>query len=71
MSDAATVHIGENSPEEVAFKLMRLIGSAEQQSLNTQPKANREWILKTYALCLETVREPHGVREHLAKHAMK
>jgi hypothetical protein len=71
VSDGPDVHIGENSPEEVALKLMRLIGAAEKKSLGSQPTASREWILKTYALCLETVREPHGVGDHLAKHVVK
>lgn len=57
MADQTDVHIGENSPEEVAFKLLDLIGAAERKtfrgpSLNT----DRAWILTTYAECIGVVR---------------
>jgi hypothetical protein len=72
MADTAVVHIGENSPEEVAFKLLRLIGRAEKKSLEASPvAADRQWILKTYAMCLETVREPHQVEAFLNTHVVK
>ena len=32
MADAPVVHIGENSPEEVAFKLYGIIGSIENKT---------------------------------------
>ena len=57
MPDAPVVHIGENSPEEVAYKMMLLIGSAE--GLETYGHGDhpmtREWILRTYAQCLAVV----------------
>ncbi|WP_316158502.1 MULTISPECIES: hypothetical protein [unclassified Bradyrhizobium] len=66
MSDPAVVHIGENSPEEVAFKLLRVIGAAEGKALaSPTPQADREWILKTYAQCLLTVNAPGNVMLHL------
>lgn len=66
MTEQAIVHLGENSPEEVAFKLLRLIGSAEGKGLSSQaPKADRAWILKTYAQCLLTVNYPANIESHL------
>lgn len=54
---AADVHIGENSPEQVAFKLYREIAAAELYG--SQPKnPDRKWILDTYAECLLAVRMP-------------
>lgn len=57
MADAApVVHIGENSPEEVAYKLLIHIASTEGYRLahgpNTDNQPNKEWILNTYAECL-------------------
>jgi hypothetical protein len=52
MADTPVVHVGENSPEEVAFKLMREIAMAENKSLRgavAGDKPNRKWILDTYA----------------------
>ena len=55
-----TVHIGENSPEYVAFKLMERIASNEQKGLySTHSEADRQWILSTYAECLQTVKQPY------------
>jgi hypothetical protein len=62
MADAPVVHIGENSPEEVARKLMREIARVEQRSFNParmapdRKAADRRWILNTYAECLEAVK---------------
>jgi hypothetical protein len=52
---ADTVHIGENSAEEVAFKLLRLIREYEGDS----KKNDRNSILNLYAECLNAVRNPH------------
>lgn len=54
------VHIGENSPEEVAFKLLRQVAAIEKTSMyggpgGSEPK-NRKWLLDTYAECLEAVK---------------
>jgi hypothetical protein len=63
MADAPVVHIGENSPEQVAYRLLRDIAFVEKRALNqmdanrtgTTP-ADRAWILDTYRQCLRTVR---------------
>ena len=63
MADAPVVHIGENSPEQVAYQLMARIAHAEELALHgvTGKRANREWILSTYAECLKVVRTAaHG-----------
>lgn len=63
MADNTVVHMGENSPEEIAYKLMNVIGHAEGKRLHlTEPKADRNWILDTYAECLRTVKDPFGRR---------
>jgi hypothetical protein len=62
MADNAIVHIGENSPEHVAYKLMERIAEAEGKNLHRssggQRKADKAWILDTYAECIRTVRAP-------------
>jgi hypothetical protein len=54
MADAPVIHIGENSPEWVAYRLFGDIRGAENRS-----KADRKYILDTYAECLATVRAPN------------
>ena len=61
MADAPVVHIGENSPEYVAYKLMVNIAATEGFHIRLGPMADREqptrkWILDTYAECLEAVK---------------
>ena len=59
MADAPVVHIGENSPEEVALKLVRVIGSAEgKTTLGGAPQGDmdRKWLLDTYAECFYAVK---------------
>jgi hypothetical protein len=59
MADNTTVHIGENSPEQIAFKLLERISSVEKLSLhstNSGQAADRKWILSTYFECLQVVR---------------
>ncbi len=49
---STTVHIGENSPEEVAHKLMHEIAKVEGLNLyqaRDGKTADRKWILDTYA----------------------
>ena len=58
MSDKApVVHIGENSPEEVAFRLLGAIAHAEGKSVLRANASGEnptgEWILDTYAECLQ------------------
>lgn len=55
MADAPVVHIGENSPEEVAYRLMRRIEAVEVSS----GKPDRKWLLSTYAACLKVVQTAH------------
>ncbi len=58
MADSPVVQIGENSREEVAFKLWIRVGSAEGK-LNPSgfPKeeVDRKWMLGTFAECLDAV----------------
>ena len=63
MADAApVVHIGENSPEYVAYQLMDAIAKCEglvlYRASGTGPSqgATRKWVLDTYSECLEAVR---------------
>ena len=64
MADAPVVHIGENSPEHIAHRLMHEIAIVEGKSFQRSPgqgfeKADRKWILDTFAECL---RAAHGNR---------
>ncbi len=54
MADTSVVHIGENSPEQVAYKLLHEIAAIE----NTTGRRDRKWWLDTYAECLLAVRSP-------------
>jgi hypothetical protein len=65
MADASVVHIGENSPEKVALKLLEVIANIEHVSLSSSDKselkhgwtkADRKWVLGTYNECIEAVR---------------
>jgi hypothetical protein len=58
---AAPVSIqGSPSPEEVAYKLLYLVAWGENKDLEGWGKADRKWLLDTYAECLLTVRNPAG-----------
>lgn len=57
MSNQTAVHIGENSPEQVAYKLLKDVARVEKK-LNSSfaiDRAERAWILDTYAECLQAV----------------
>lgn len=54
MADAPIAHIGENSPEEVAYKLMQRIFSAENRSASGSQ--DRKYILSTYVECVKAVK---------------
>jgi hypothetical protein len=59
----AVVHIGENSTEEVAFKLYRIIVAHEGEGISTGflregSQAGRQYVLDLYAQCLRTVKNP-------------
>lgn len=58
MADA--VHIAENSPEEVALKLLEIVAYCEEKSLRAHlpgEKASRAWVLQSYAQCLSAVKQ--------------
>ncbi len=58
MADNTVVHIGENSPEQVAFRLLEKIADVEDRPLylsREKKSADRKWILDTYAECLLAV----------------
>lgn len=65
MTDTAVVHIGENSPEEIAYRLLKTIASNEGKSLVSSmgggATADRDWLLRTYAECLLAVRHPQNL----------
>lgn len=57
MADNAVVHIGENSPEQVAYKLLQDVMIAEArtiapQGVNGKQAVDRKWLLDAYAECL-------------------
>ena len=59
-----SIHIAENSREQIAYKLMKDIANAEAMVFHKDPgqgyqSANRKWILDTYVECLEAVK---GIR---------
>jgi len=58
MAGEPVVHIGENSPEHVAYQLFRHTATVEGKSFSAGDarSANREWILRTYYQCLVTVK---------------
>jgi hypothetical protein len=61
VTERTEVHIGENSPEEVAFKLLYEIAEAEGMQMRlaaNSKKPDRQWILDTYAECITAVRAP-------------
>ncbi len=56
------VHIDENSPEQVAFRLMERVAGAENKNLTGSNKnADRAWILDTYAECFQAVVGERGL----------
>ena len=58
----AVVHVGENSPEHVAYRLMRDVANLEGRSFarDGQTPADRQWLLDTYGECLEAARGLRG-----------
>jgi hypothetical protein len=58
MSDKPVVHIGENSPEQVAYRLMRDVLVNENNA-----NVTRKLLLDTFAECLEAVK---GYRNYRA-----
>ena len=65
MAEEAVVHIGENSPEYIAYLLMTKIATVEAKVFHTNPGsektvADRNWILNTYTECLEAALGTRG-----------
>jgi hypothetical protein len=62
--DETVLHIGENSPEQVAYRLMHEIADVERIAIHAgelEPKwtrAGRAWILNTYQECLYAAKNP-------------
>lgn len=63
MADSSNtiVHLAENSPEQIAYRLMTLIAAVEDRELYSHGKnpADRTWILDTYSECLQAVKNPN------------
>ena len=53
MADEAIVHIGENSPEQVAYRLFETIATVESKTTNDM---DRDYILSTYVDCIKAVK---------------
>jgi hypothetical protein len=63
MADEPVVHIGENSPEQVALKLFYEVARSEKKDTGRttgDDKPDRKWILDTFAECMNAVRVPQG-----------
>ena len=62
MAEQTVVHMGENSPEQVAYRLMQDVARVENKLLHAnvvapdQTSADRQWILGTYVECVRAVR---------------
>jgi hypothetical protein len=56
MADAAVVHIGENSPEGVAYRLMTLVRTVN----SSVASKDKDEILNLYAECLNAVQYPQS-----------
>jgi len=55
------IHIGENSPEHVAYRLMERVAGAENKRLTGSDKnADRAWILDIYTECFKAVLGARG-----------
>ena len=59
MADETVVHIGENSPEQVAYKLLLMVSNAEKKNAaQGNSTADRDWIVRTFCMCLKAVQQP-------------
>jgi hypothetical protein len=61
----AEAYARENSPEEVALKLLYEIAEAEGMQMRHaggSKKPDRQWILDTYAECIMAVKAPSSSR---------
>lgn len=53
-------NLPHQSKEEVAFKLLYLVAWGENIDLDAWGKADRDWILNSYAECLRAVEDPNS-----------
>jgi hypothetical protein len=63
MADTTVVHIAENSPEYVAYRLLVHVVHADGKTLGGGSRlatVDRKYILDTYAECLNAVQNPQG-----------
>jgi hypothetical protein len=69
MAGEPVVHIGENSPEQVAFRLLQIIADVEGRQLygHGENKVDREWLLKTYSQCIFIVNRSSNVEDVLKR----
>ena len=61
MAEAPDIHSGGDSPEMVAYTLLKHVAAVEARSLTTKSATNpsgKKWILDTYAECLLAVKNP-------------
>ena len=60
MAGEIVTHIGENSPEEVAYKLLERVAFIENMEIaglqGSRQATSRKWLLDTYAECLHAVK---------------
>jgi hypothetical protein len=62
MAEAAVVHMGENSPEHVAYRLLMDVQRIERKALHVGDlnpgwtTADQKWILDTYSECLQAAK---------------
>ena len=59
MPDKAVVQLGEGSREEIALRLLKMVARAEDVALDGQDgqrQPDRQYILSTYAECLQATR---------------
>jgi len=59
MADETVVHIGENSPERIAYMLMVDVMTAEKKTVDN---SDRQLILDTYAECLAAAKGYRSVK---------
>jgi len=57
MTDKVQIHLGESSPEHIAYKLLDLITTIE--SSDSAMRRDRKYYLDTFAECLAAVKDPH------------
>ena len=58
MAETVNIRVGENTPEQVAYKLTADIAAMEEKKMYASEKgetAGRKWLLDTYAECLDAV----------------